>query len=323
MNNTYDGISINKNTDQLVDELIKNEKNYRIEVHNGPKNCTIIDAGIKVPGCTEVGVKIAEVCLGGLGKVEILPPINHNVNSWHVNVRANHVVLACLGCQYAGWSLNHKDFFSLGSGPARAIAQREEIFNEINYTDSYTKTVLVLEVEKEPPIEIIEKISDDCKIKPENLTFILTPTTSISGNLQVISRVLEVAIHKAHELNFPLENILDGMGTTPIPPIAKNFVQGMGRTNDSIIYGGTVTLLCKGSDEELKNLSQNLISIGSKDYGKPFKEIFEAYSGDFYKIDGSLFSPAKVIINSKESGKTFVSGEINHNLLKKSFFNYG
>ena len=37
MNNIYQGISINKNTDPLVDELIKNEKNYRIEVHDGPK----------------------------------------------------------------------------------------------------------------------------------------------------------------------------------------------------------------------------------------------------------------------------------------------
>ena len=320
MNNIYQGISINKNTDPLVDELIKNEKNYRIEVHDGPKNCKIIDAGIKVQGCMEVGLKIAEICLGGLGKVEILPPSDNGENNWCVNVRANHAVLACLGSQYAGWSLNHKDFFSLGSGPARAIAQREEIFSEINYSDAHTKTVLVLEVEKEPPVEIIEKISNDCKIKPENLTFILTPTTSISGNLQVISRILEVAIHKAHELNFPLENIIDGMGTTPIPPIGKNFIEGMGRTNDSIIYGGTVILICKGSDEELKNLSKNLTSKTSKDYGKPFKDIFEAYNRDFYKIDGSLFSPAKVIINSIESGKTFISGEINNKLLKKSFF---
>ena len=110
------------------------------------------------------------------------------------------------------------------------------------------------------------------------------------------------------------------MGTTPIPPIGKNFIEGMGRTNDSIIYGGTVILICKGSDEELKYLSKNLTSKTSKDYGKPFKDIFEAYNRDFYKIDGSLFSPAKVIINSNESGKTFISGEINYKLLKKSFF---
>ena len=38
-------------------------------------------------------------------------------------------------------------------------------------------------------------------VSPNNLTFILTPTTSICGTIQVVSRVLEVAIHKIHELN--------------------------------------------------------------------------------------------------------------------------
>ena len=41
---------------------------------------------------------------------------------------------------------------------------------------------------------------------------------------------------------------------------------------------------------------------------------------DFYKIDGSLFSPALVIINSLDSGKTFRGGSINEELIKKSFF---
>ena len=39
---------------------------------------------------------------------------------------------------------------------------------------------------------------------------ILTPTTSLAGNLQVVARVLEVALHKAHELGFPLKRIVDG-----------------------------------------------------------------------------------------------------------------
>ena len=94
----------------------------------------------------------------------------------------------------------------------------------------------------------------------------------------------------------------------------------MGRTNDSIIYGGVVQLMMKGSDDELNELSKKLPSNSSKDYGKPFKEIFESYNMDFYKIDGSLFSPATVIINSLDSGKTFRGGNINEELIKKSFF---
>ena len=115
-------------------------------------------------------------------------------------------VLACLGSQYAGWSLSHENFFSLGSGPIRSIVQKEEIFSELNYKDKNTKTVAILEVDSLPPKEIIKKVSSDSKIKPENLTFILTPTTSITGNIQVVARVLEVAIHKIHELKFIRKN---------------------------------------------------------------------------------------------------------------------
>ena len=53
------------------------------------------------------------------------------------------------------------------------------------------------------------------------MVFILTPTTSVTGNIQVVARVLEVAIHKVHEIGFPLERIESGFGTAPLPPIGK------------------------------------------------------------------------------------------------------
>ena len=311
--------SINKITNELTNYLVKNKDRLNIEIYDGPLNCKIIDAGIKANGSIEAGLRISEICLGGLGKVDLVPNKNSKTYGWDINVSASKPVLACLGSQYAGWSLNHNNFFSLGSGPARSIAQKEEIFKEIKYIDKSNKTVLILEVDNVPPEEIVNKVSSDCKISPEGLIFILTPTISISGNIQVVSRVLEVAIHKIHELKFPLERIIHGFGTAPLPPLGKNFVQGMGRTNDSIIYGGIVQLYISGPEDEIKRLSSQLPSLNSKDYGKPFKEIFESYSMDFYKIDGTLFSPACVIINSINSGKTYSSGRINEKLLNQSF----
>ena len=93
----------------------------------------------------------------------------------------------------------------------------------------------------------------------------------------------------------------------------------MGRTNDAIIYGGVVQLVIDGPEDDLKELSKNLPSSSSSDYGKPFKEIFKKYNHDFYKIDGSLFSPALIIVNSRISGKTYMGGEINEKLVTKSF----
>ena len=313
-------ISVNEIANPLVNFLIKEKDRLSIDVVCGPKDCTIIDAGINVDGSVEAGLIISKICLGGLGSVKINPNHQTNLSAYNVNVYASKPVISCLGSQYAGWSLSSKDFFSLGSGPVRSIAQKEEIFRDIEYKDSSKKTSVVLEVDKFPPEEIVEKIANDCSLDCKDITFILTPTTSICGNIQVVARVLEVAIHKIHEINFPLNQIVHGLGFAPLPPIAKDFVSGMGRTNDSIIYGGVVQLMMRGSDDELSELSKKLPSNSSNDYGRPFKEIFQSYDMDFYKIDGSLFSPAVVIINSLDSGKTFKGGSINEELIKKSFF---
>jgi methenyltetrahydromethanopterin cyclohydrolase len=313
-------ISINQISFNIVKNLIKNSDKLQLKVKKGALDCTIIDAGINTPGSIEAGLLISEVCLGGLGRVSITPSNFFDDSTiMQISIHSAHPVLACLGSQYAGWSLSSDDFFSLGSGPVRSIAQKEEIFNVLKYTDDYEETVTILEVDKEPPIEIVQKVSEDCKIKSKNLVFILTPTTSVAGNIQVVARVLEVAIHKIHELGFPLERIESGFGTAPLPPLAKNFVSAMGRTNDSIIYGGNVQLVVDGPENDLIELVKDLPSSNSKDYGKTFKKIFEEYNQDFYKIDGSLFSPARVIINSKESGKVYNSGNINKEIIKSSF----
>ena len=313
-------ISINQISSKLVKNLLNNADKLNLKVKEGALNCTIIDAGINTPGSIEAGLLISEICLGGIGSVTITPSnFFDDSTMMQISVHSSHPVIACLGSQYAGWSLSSDGFFSLGSGPVRSIAQKEEIFNILKYTDDYEKTVTILEVDKEPPKEIVQKVSEDCKIKPQNLVFILTPTTSVSGNIQVVARVLEVAIHKVHELGFPLDRIESGFGTAPLPPIGKNFVSAMGRTNDSIIYGGNVQLLINGPEDDLIDLAKKLPSSNSKDYGKTFKKIFEEYNQDFYKIDGSLFSPARVIINSKESGKTYKSGDINKKIIKNSF----
>ena len=69
-------------------------------------------------------------------------------------------------------------FFSLGSGPVRSIAQKEEILRFKIY-DNYEETVTILKLTKSSK-EIVQKVSEDCKIKSKNLVFILTPTTSVA-----------------------------------------------------------------------------------------------------------------------------------------------
>ena len=316
-------ISVNQRSQHLITDLIDNSDYYRVEVIKGYKNCTIIDAGVKNDGNMEAGRIVSEICLGGLGRVHILNSLQSEHWPLTIQVNTNDPVIACLGSQYAGWSLSSQNkenkFNALGSGPGRALALKEPLFKDIKYSDKYDKTCIVLEVDSFPPDDVIEKISKDTGVSTNNLTIIITPTSSIVGNIQVVSRVLEVALHKAHELKFPMENIIEGFGSAPIPPTSPDFLTAMGRTNDAIIFAGITQLIVRSSDDEAKELCSNMPSSESSDYGKPFSEIFKDYEYDFFKIDANLFSPSKVIISNANTGNTFINGEIDNKLMKKSF----
>ena len=311
-----------------MQELLDNADKLRLEIQTLDNGCVIIDAGIDAPGGLEAGRIITEICLGGMGSVSLTH--NPQFENWPVtvNVHTSNPVLACLGSQYAGWSLSHDKYFALGSGPARAMATKtveeedesvEALYNELSYQDNEDETVLVIENDKIPPMEIIDKIVQACDVDPEDLTIIVTPTRSLAGCVQVVGRVLEVAMHKAHELKFPLEDIIDGSGSAPLCPPHPDFVQAMGRTNDAILFAGQVHLYVNGSDDAAEALAMMLPSSTSKDYGKPFAQTFKDYGYDFFKIDGMLFSPAKVVVTALKSGKSFHAGKLDYALLKQSF----
>jgi methenyltetrahydromethanopterin cyclohydrolase len=320
--------SVNKLSQPLVKYLIDSAGALRIGIEQLKNGCTIIDAGIKVPGGIEAGRIIAEICMGGLGKVSISQRAYTSNWPLSVNVHSSNPVLSCLGSQYAGWSMSHEKYYALGSGPARAMATKlkegkkepvEELYKELAYQDANDTAALVIENDAVPPVEIIEKVAAACGISPAKLTIIVTPTSSLAGCVQVVSRVLEVAMHKAHALHFPLENIIDGSGSAPICPPHPKFVKAMGRTNDAILFAGQVHLFVKGTDEAAQQLTNELPSSTSKDYGKPFAEIFKQYEYDFFKIDAMLFSPASVIVTAVESGNSFRAGRLDNALLDQSF----
>jgi methenyltetrahydromethanopterin cyclohydrolase len=311
--------SVNQLAAPLVSQLLAQADALQLGVSKHESGCTIVDAGIQHAGSAEAGRLIAEICMGGLGRVTL--QADDRFAGWTdaVAVTSASPVLACLASQYAGWALSHEKFFSLGSGPARALAQREDLFKELAYVDSATGTCIVLETDKVPPLQVIEKIVRDTKIPAKHLVVILTPTSSIAGVVQIVGRVLEVALHKAHTLHFPLENIVSGSGLAVLPPVAKDFMTAMGRTNDAILFGGDVHLQVRGDDAAAAKLAADLPSSASKDYGKTFAEVFKFYEMDFYKIDPMLFSPAKVTVTNVDTGNVFEGGYLNADLINLSF----
>ena len=315
-------LSVNGLARPLVERLRADADALALNVMRDAGGACIVDAGIEARGSVAAGLLIGEICMGGLGRVGLR---SGGLDAWPtwIEVRSSQPVLACLASQYAGWSLaaskeetGGKKFFSLGSGPARALAGKEALFAELGYRDRADAGVLVLEVDRAPPKVVIDKLLRDCALQAESLTLILTPTTSLAGTTQVVARVLEVALHKAHELGYALGNIVEGTASAPLPAPSPDGVIAMGRTNDAILYGGRVHLTVRGDDAAARQLANELPSRNSRDYGRSFADIFKEVEYDFYKIDGALFAPAEVWVSNLDSGNTWHAGALNMPLLQ-------
>jgi methenyltetrahydromethanopterin cyclohydrolase len=316
-------ISVNRRAWNLVETLRADAEALRIGISTGECGETLIDAGAAQQGGIAAGLRIAEICMGALGTAQLVADAAIPRWPWAISVASSCPVIACLASQYAGWSLSHGEkpnaFFALGSGPARALARKEKLFAELDYADTADSAVLVLESQRPPPPPLIERIAHDCGIASERLAIVYAPTQSMAGGVQVVARVLEVALHKAHTLGFPLAHVVDGMGIAPLPPPHPDFVTAMGRTNDAVILAGRVHLFVNGAAAEAHALADGLPASGSRDYGRPFAETFRSFKGDFYAIDPMLFSPAEAIVTSLETGESFRAGRIDQALLDASF----
>lgn len=314
-------ISVNRLALELVEMLLDNPDFYGVKVEKTPSDTTIIDAGINAKGGFETGRIITEICMGGCGRAEITSRKYGELELPSIFVYTDHPVIATLGSQYAGWQISEGGYFAIGSGPARALASKpKKICEEIGYKDKCDKGIVVLETDKHPPVGLLKRFAEDCKIPAENLTVILAPTTSLAGVTQVSGRIVETGIHKLRRLGLNPNAILFAWGIAPIPPVHPKFAQAMARTNDAILYGGFSSYVVECDDEEkLKTIVEKAPSKASEDYGKPFTDIFEEAKHDFYKIDPDLFAPAIVTITNARTGKSLTNGKINVAMLKESF----
>jgi len=316
-------VSVNAAAARLVERLKADAAELKVDVARGSLGETLIDAGEKSSGSIAAGLRLAEICMGGLGTVGLTASAATPRWPWTLTAQSSNPVTACLASQYAGWRLKHgegKDaFLALASGPGRVLARKEPLFESLAYRDAAASATLVLESAHPPPPAIVCKVADDCSVAPEHLTFIYAPTQSLAGTVQITARVLEVALHKAHELKFPLDRIVEGLGAAPLAPPHPDLVTAMGRTNDAIIYAGRVHLFVTGVAADARSLAEQLPSERSRDYGRPFVDIFKRAKGDFYAIDPMLFSPAEVIVTALETGESFHTGRVDLSLLDASF----
>jgi len=318
-------VQLNERALRLCSSIVESSSELRIGAFACPSGARLIDFGVSFFGGLEAGLCLARVCLAGLGTVSYAPGDSSLWPGPTVAVATDHPIAACMASQYAGWQLAGKDdesgdkYFAMGSGPMRAAAGREELFETIGLTESAAGVVGVLECGQLPPPSLCRKIAEACSVKPSQLTLLFAPTASQAGSVQIVARSVETTLHKLHQLGFDLSRIISGYGTAPLPPVAKNDMAGIGRTNDAVLYGSRVTLWVTGDDETLCELGPKVPSCASRDYGEPFGSIFARYDYDFYKIDPHLFSPAEVTLMNIDTGKAFTYGAVNPEVIRQSF----
>jgi methenyltetrahydromethanopterin cyclohydrolase len=313
-------LHMNERAWALADECAADAGALRIAVHTLSSGARVLDAGVDVPGSLEAGLMLARLCMGGLGRVAFTMLRIGSKMMPGIEVQTDHPMQACMASQYAGWAINPGGYFAMGSGPLRAKARVErELFEKLGYGEEATRGALVLEGRTLPGDEVAAWVARKAGVEPQALTFAVAPTASPAGGVQIVARVIESGMHKMDTIGFDVTRVVTATGTAPLAPTARNDMRAIGRTNDSILYGGQVRYIVDADDGELESLAAALPACSSPDYGTPFYDIFKRYNNDFYKIDPTLFSAAEIWLTSARSGRTFHGGMLNPDVLNASF----
>jgi len=282
---------------------------------------TIVDAGLKARSSFEAGILLSKICLGVLASVSITDYRIKEYSIPAIEVSTDHPLEACMASQLAGWRVKVGEFIANGSGPARALARKpKKLFEKIGYSEVSDEAVLVFETDKYPDEKVVEYVSNETGVKPENIYLVLVSPASIAGSVQVSARIVETGIFKLDTLGFDIKTIVYGYGVCPVATLHNDALKMAGRTNDMLLYGGLTYYIVDYPDEEkLKGIIDKVPSSASKDYGKSFTELVEQYGWDFlYKVDPSIFAPAVVVINNIRTGRTLRSGKVNYEILEKA-----
>ncbi len=313
-------VSLNERAQRLADHLAAQGSLLRVASHQLECGGRVIDCGVKVEGGLQAGLGLARVCVSGLAEISLAPGDLGGMPILTVGVYSDSPVLACMASQYAGWQIAVGKFFAMGSGPMRAAYGKEELFDKILGREHAPVAVGLLETRKLPSEDVLAHLSEKLDLPANKITLLAAPTASLAGTVQIVARALETALHKLFELGFDLSQIVSGSGVAPLPPVAKDDMQAIGRTNDSILYGGRVLVWVRAEDDQLAELGPRVPSSASPDHGEPFGAVFERYERDFYKIDPMLFSPAEIVFHNLKTGRTHAFGQVEPEILLRSFY---
>ena len=319
--------SVNEQAAEILEkEVIPNQERLHIDVFRLKNGATVLDMGIRAKGGFRAGRYFVEAGMGGLGRLryQMLPVGDLQMPG--LTVTADAPVIAEMSSYVAATKVQWKGKTQVISGPVRAIRRTDGFAASVPYEDLHPKRAVAgVQTESMPDEELAERIAETCGIDPDRLYIIAARTGCIVGAVQVCARNIEQTLPSLNDQGFRMKWIKEGMAATPIEGIVDDEETAYGRVNDCLIYGQETVLSVEvPSDEKITEILQRLtFDKNTGIFGTPFGTLFASCDRNWANVPREWDAPCKVIFFSKKSGKCYVTGSINSEVLTKDFLGEG
>lgn len=309
--------SLNDRAWERLENLVNGTEPLGVSVRNMECGTIVVDAGVEAAGGVAAGLAVAEAGMACLGTAQIEFTGLNGIPWPSVVVRSDHPLEACFLSQSAHWPIRLGDFRAMGSGPACLLNNELDPGKDFNFKENSQCAVLVLETRQLPSEDQCISLARACRVDPQKLGLMITPTSSLAGSVQIAARSVETAFHKLHTLGFDLQCLVSAVGRCPLSPPTGDDFTSLGRTNDMVMLACQVWMCAAGvSDDRLVEIAACLPASTSPNYGPPFLEALQK-AGGFYELDPGLFAPAEITLVNLDSGSTYHAGSVDSARLER------
>lgn len=315
-------LSVNKRAMEIVRRIIDQADVLGVQVHQTKSGATVVDMGVNARGGWRAASLFCEATLGGLGQVSYSTFDLDGIELPQVEMYVDEPAIALLGSQISGWPLNEfknpDGVVPLISGPVRAVVEKDMFGKPVPYRDEEADEVVVgLQDNRLPDEMMIQSIVDKTKRPAKKIFILVAATSSLVGSINVVSRTLETAIWRVHDLGLDVNEIVAAWGKAPVPPISADEFTAMVRTNTYTYYGGTASFILRADDNKVKEMIKQfpLAPHTCDYYGIPFRKLLEQAGGDIFALEGFVHNVTKAMINNISSGSIFSVGAVDKKML--------
>ena len=151
----------------------------------------------------------------------------------------------------------------------------------LDYREAPGEIVGVLEGRKLPTAAVVQYICERTGVTSDKLCLLIAPTASQAGNVQVVARSVETALHKLLELGYDVRQVQSASGSAPPPRRRQRHGGDRPHERRHFVWPASRRGFAPTAPAEI---GPSVPACSPAAFGKPFLEVFEE-RGRFYKID--------------------------------------